>query len=1085
MPSDQNIRLRALAVDRSFIVQAPAGSGKTEVLTQRFLRLLATVERPERVLAITFTRKATQEMRSRISKRLGQALSGETPESDHDKHAVELARQVLRRDQEFGWNLAGNPGRLRITTIDGLCVQLLSRDPVIGPQWSGVGVLEDARPLYREAIDRLFRDVDLEESASFVQKALVHLLVHMGGDSNRLQSLLQDMLSRRSLWNRHLESSHEHLKALLNHRQERAVEAFETALGKSQIHNAVQLADRLGYEQDIEGDSTEALLQQYFHFSRLLSSQSLKPLSPRSVNIRLFPSMAEAQRPLLNEFKKIYEGWHASEQAQAAIEQMAGWPPLDLTGNEEDTHPGMLLDSVRSVLSLALHELQEVFGDTGKVDFTAISDAAVDALGSEDKPGETLLAEDNRIDHILMDEFQDTSFMQFRLLLGLISGWQQGDGRTLFLVGDPMQSIYRFREANVGFFNEIVESGRIGATQVEPLSLTSNFRSRDELIDWYNRTFPSIFPDKDEADSGAVSYTPVNREVGPGGEVRLHALPAAADDGSVQGQTVALLVNEALSDPEELSIAILVRSRTQVSAIAGQLAGNGIRFEAVNMRPLGGQQVVQDLQILTRALLHPLDRVAWIALLRAPWCGLGVSQLHDLLGDDTDTAILTAIDACISDQRLDPESTGRLERISTVMHRASDLVNIHSISRRVEMCWILLGGPALCLDSTEIEDARVYLDLLRELENSGAFDLEQRMLEALEKKYASSRPARVQLMTMHGAKGLQFDVVIIPGLTHGTRGSDRPLLALQEFADSDGEAGVLMAAMMPAYASDTSLYQYLNRVDRERAQYESMRLLYVACTRARKQLHLVAEIKVTNTGKASIPAASMLTFLEHTFSDQIQEIVDQHEPEKDQADETAEPAPYPLLRLNQQLPDLEFEPVQKSESDGALRDLPNMEAVALGTVLHEWLELIHDYPEQDWSVERIEQSGDSIRSCLVRSGASAESVDQLQARCIGILKQVLFEEGWLNQLIDSGRSGSWSELPVYRRDGHHFSRHIIDLLVRDQDGSFHIIDYKTHMPSGEGESAWPKQLERYQELVEKLSGGSVSKKEIRILESLE
>ena len=98
MPADQGVRLKALDPQRSFVVQAPAGSGKTEVLTQRFLRLLATVDQPERVLAITFTRKATQEMRTRITSRLAEAMAGKRPESEHDQRAFDLASAVLERD---------------------------------------------------------------------------------------------------------------------------------------------------------------------------------------------------------------------------------------------------------------------------------------------------------------------------------------------------------------------------------------------------------------------------------------------------------------------------------------------------------------------------------------------------------------------------------------------------------------------------------------------------------------------------------------------------------------------------------------------------------------------------------------------------------------------------------------------------------------------------------------------------------------------------------------------------------------------------------------------------------------------------
>jgi ATP-dependent exoDNAse (exonuclease V) beta subunit len=460
MATDHKTRIRALDPRRSFIVQAPAGSGKTEVLTQRFLRLLATVERPESVLAITFTRKATQEMRSRISKRLAEAAAGVVPDKDHERRAVELASEVLRRDHKLGWNLEENPGRLRITTIDGLCVQLLARDPVHGPHWTGVKVLEDAKPLYRDAIRRLFRDIDAiadsqrgeAENARFAQQALVQLLVHFGGDSSRLEILLMEMLDKRSLWKRHLDARHEDLQELLRQRQQRAVDQFRQALGPVTLQEATRLVNRLGFESGAEGDSVQDELLASFRLARLLCTGSLKPRSPRSVSRGLFPDMDESQAPALEALREIYCQWHNESLALEALERMAAWPPLDVA-LEGESFSDSLLDDARSVLWLALYELDAVIGESGQADFTAVSDAAVESLGSEALPSDVMLAEDRRIDHILMDEFQDTSFSQFRLLTGLISGWQAGDGRTLFLVGDPMQSIYRFREANVGFFS--------------------------------------------------------------------------------------------------------------------------------------------------------------------------------------------------------------------------------------------------------------------------------------------------------------------------------------------------------------------------------------------------------------------------------------------------------------------------------------------------------------------------------------------------------------------------------------------------------------------------------------------------------
>ena len=108
------------------------------------------------------------------------------------------------------------------------------------------------------------------------------------------------------------------------------------------------------------------------------------------------------------------------------------------------------LDAIVKLAPQAVAELQVVFAAHGQADFIEIAQGAVRALGDESDPTDLLLSLDYRIRHILVDEFQDTSHSQYELLVRLTSGWEPGDGRTLFVVGDPMQSIYRFREAEVG-----------------------------------------------------------------------------------------------------------------------------------------------------------------------------------------------------------------------------------------------------------------------------------------------------------------------------------------------------------------------------------------------------------------------------------------------------------------------------------------------------------------------------------------------------------------------------------------------------------------------------------------------------------
>ena len=142
-----------------------------------------------------------------------------------------------------------------------------------------------------------------------------------------------------------------------------------------------------------------------------------------------------------------------------------------------------------ALLPRAAAELKLVFAARGEADFTEIAQGAVRALGSVDDPSELLLSLDAKIFHILVDEFQDTSISQWELLERLTAGWQPGDGRTLFVVGDPMQSIYRFREAEVGLFLRARREG-LPNVKLEPLALKTNFRSQAGIVDWVNASFP-------------------------------------------------------------------------------------------------------------------------------------------------------------------------------------------------------------------------------------------------------------------------------------------------------------------------------------------------------------------------------------------------------------------------------------------------------------------------------------------------------------------------------------------------------------------------------------------------------------------
>jgi ATP-dependent helicase/nuclease subunit A len=176
---DEPQRLRALNPSLSFIVQAPAGSGKTELLAQRVLALLSQTQAPEEILAITFTKKAASEMRNRIISALQKANYEAEPLSDHGKKTWALAKKVLLRDQALGWNILANPNRLRIQTIDSFNVSLTKYLPLLSHFGATPEITTDPESLYKEAVQEFL--AHLEENVAW-SDAIALLLKHRDND---------------------------------------------------------------------------------------------------------------------------------------------------------------------------------------------------------------------------------------------------------------------------------------------------------------------------------------------------------------------------------------------------------------------------------------------------------------------------------------------------------------------------------------------------------------------------------------------------------------------------------------------------------------------------------------------------------------------------------------------------------------------------------------------------------------------------------------------------------------------------------------------------------------------------------------
>jgi len=1059
---DEINRRRALEID-SFIVEAPAGAGKTELLTQRYLRLLATVDAPEEIIAITFTNKAAGEMRSRIAESLELAHAGVLPDKPHKRITFELAAAALARSSELGWQIDTQPGRLRLTTIDALCAGLARQMPLLSRFGAQPAVAEEARRHYAEAARRALDHLEGQGEGGDERErehadAVATALAYLDNDVARLAHLLAGMLARREQWR---EISH------LDHPESAIGEALEEMVGEELARVAAVLddawqsqwmalarfaADNLGGANlaNSLGGWTQALqalpeqLPRWRALADFLLTQKDEPRKTVTVKNGFPPG---------KDFKPLKDAMLERLAALDAGAVAALWRLRQLPAPEHDNDA--VVRALACLMKLAAAELWLVFREAGEVDFGELAARAIAALGDELDPSELGLRLDYRIRHLLVDEFQDTSPAQIELLERLTAGWQRDDGRTLFAVGDPMQSIYRFRKADVGLFLRVAENG-IGALRLTPLRLSRNNRSCPALVDWINACFPAVFPTVDDSLRGEIRYREfvATRDCLPQAGVMIHPVLAEKGEGlaAARGeaeQIIALIEAEWRADPTR-TVAVLVRARDHLAALVAAVRRDAPdwHFAAVEIEPLVRRQAVQDLISLTRALHHRADRVHWLAILRAPWCGLALADLHALAGDDHDATIWSLMNDAERIERLSADGRQRLAQVREVLAEALAGQGRQRRRRMVEDAWKKLGGPACLGGANEVADAQAYFDRLDALDAAGRFVLDS-LEDDMGRLFAApdaQADGRLQLMTIHKAKGLEFDTVILPGLHRVMKGNDPTLLAWDSFALAAGER--LIAAPVNRRrgraTGEPTVYDFLQRMEQERSRNEEARVLYVAATRAVHRLHLVGVAVRDETGTlAAPPAASPLARLWPAVEAEFISRTTQSAAAPatgDPANELASFVPQ-LLRLRAPASAPRWRaPALPAPAPEHREDTADPLAAAVGTLAHAVLELIAGDPE-NWSASRVTERQPGFERWLASRGWSPADARAGAARVARMLATTLTSAD--GQWVLRRRPDAAAELALTKvgSGGTAVTRVVDRSFV--EDGVRWVIDYKT------------------------------------------
>lgn len=1090
---DSLSREQALAHD-SFIVEAPAGAGKTELLTQRFLKLLITVDAPEEVIAITFTNKAASEMKSRIMDSLIMAAAGALPHQQHKQITFHLGQAVLTCSTELSWNLLNTPSRLRIYTIDSLSANLARQMPLLSRFGTQPGVRDDPRPYYEEAAIRVIEHLEHKTYGAIVHAALQYF----DNDTYKLTQLLSEMLAKRDQWLPYTQSQHtaQDAEAALSRMISADIQTaadcltlrFQEALMPIARFAACNLEDNhsiyqlLDWDKLIDVEATALTHWQAIADLLLTASGTFRKRLDKNMGL---PATPEA-KPYKEALIEIIESLNQINGAEAAIARLRTLP-----SPQQDESTWQMIATLAQLLHIAVGELWLVFQTHGEVDFVEISHRALLAL--EDIAGnatDLALKLDYRVQHLLVDEFQDTSPSQIKLIQALTRGWQAGDGRTLFCVGDPMQSIYRFRKANVGLFLRVAQQG-IGNIKLKSLKLWRNNRSTPPVVEWVNHAFNVIFPSQDSISRGAIQYRPfvATKDSESIAGVSVHALldekPNSLSDYSNNGDSdeeeqllptdirqleadkIIEIIQQTRTYKPDAKIAVLVRARSHLTALVTEIRRNHptLSFQAVEIEELANRQIVQDLLSLVYALHQRADRVHWLAILRAPWCGLTLADLHALVADDKRSTILQLMQNEARVNQLSEDGQKRLLHVREVLLQALQHQGRQSVSRWLHGVWLMLGGADCLWDAGDVRDVQAFFARIQALETAGQFSPQQLALE-VEKLYAApdaKADDSLQLMTIHKSKGLEFDTVILPGLDRKTGGNEQPLLLWEEVSSDLNQedcnaVDLVVAPYIPKgntiqTANAVTPYDYLKMLEKERATHENTRVLYVAATRAERCLHLLGTAKIDAAGKVTAPKNTFLEMLWPIVQAQFnteQVIKPSISKSANRASDVAtinlENFKPQLIRLNNALmPTIFTELVTAKTTKNQLKeDDSNTLDANIGILTHLYLQLIAENYEknqtENWSIAKIATLSNAMRRWFKQKTYDDVTIEQAVTRVHDLLATTLASEQ--GQWVLQNRASAASELAIEFNSDQTATKKIIDRTFIE-DGTRWIIDYKS------------------------------------------
>lgn len=1043
MLKDSKARQEAMVLE-SKLIKAPAGSGKTALLTNYFLKLLGVVEHPREIQALTFTNKAAQEMKNRIVDSILRVNSGFKPSNEYEKENYRLATEALRNSKAKGWHVEKNSNMLNISTIDSFCKRVLV-DHVGTGQLATRNVAQDPKLLYQKAVTETLSLYSDAKYGAPIQK----LLAHFGNKVSKVEKLLVEMIETRERWIPVLFVDKQAARVQLEEKRgvflETIVDSNYHSLQAKEsqllsVLSKLELKDSCLVEFVNDGfkggvENNKAI---FSSLNKLLCTTTKKAKVRFTKNDGISPDLNKNDKDeIVSELKEL------SEQCVGDLIVLSDMPDSKYKESE-----WVLLSSAFEVMPLILAKLNLIFREFGEVDFTEIALNAVRALDSESgEETSSAITKSQTINHILVDEFQDSNNTQLLMIRLLIDTWSSEDKNTLFLVGDAMQSLYGFRGADVNVFMD-AENG-IGNVDIKTLSLTTNFRSTAGIVEWVNNIFSQAFPKENDLLLSASKYsnsTAVKLSSAFEEPVELHGFTADLD-GKQEAKFIAEQIKNIQDNEPTASIAVLGRTRSSLKPILEHLANEAdISATAVNLNRIDKEPLCIVAIALARLLIDDMDKLAWLTILNSGLFGLSHNTIEAIFNFDSDPYL------AVNDDRVAHLLTStELSRYSYALNQINMAIegkHNKDLDLLLEGIWYNLHGPSLAEKEIDLTNVSLVFSLF---ENVQSTDLSLKWLERhLETLYAESsqqisgNTRNVELMTIHKSKGLEFDYVFIPSMHKRGLISSSKLFSWGCTGEL-GDLGVMACSEeLGIKSKSVSYHAFLGKLKANRELEELKRVVYVGVTRAIKKAYLCGKVEVNNDTEVKPPAkGSMFEVIEPAFQSEL--VV--HESEH-VANESAEFTPTrTIIDANLQLTLPKRDTLAAYRGDANV--VPNPNGVVWqkpvsrieGVVIHRVIEQICSDGLELWNEDKVNSYSSvilaSLKELSLEQSLLITSVRNVKEEVNRILQCNVFRELCKKHKLDN------LELSMSVRKNRQIQTLIIDKGFVTEDGVAHIIDWKS------------------------------------------